>query len=112
MINKLNTQNKITPKIPKFTNASNAGISTYQNLYPFPKIKSNQSLEIKFLIKLIEKNFTSLNNLKKKWQSFGWFVQEIEGHSITQIISALKKTNKYNKPNLIIANTKVRRKMY
>jgi transketolase len=51
------------------------------------------------------RNFTSLNNLKKKWQSFGWFVQEIEGHSITQIISALKKTNKSNKPNLIIANT-------
>lgn len=51
------------------------------------------------------KNFTSLNNLKKKWLSFGWYVQEINGHSISDIISALKKTGKSNKPNLIIANT-------
>jgi len=50
-------------------------------------------------------NFTSLNNLKKKWESFGWFVQEVNGHSTSEIISALKKTNRYNKPNLIIAST-------
>jgi transketolase len=51
------------------------------------------------------KNFTSLINLKKKWQSFGWFVQEVNGHSISQIITALNKINRSNRPNLIIANT-------
>jgi len=51
------------------------------------------------------KNFTSLNKIKKKWTSFGWYVQEVNGHSIVEIISSLNKIKKSNKPNLIIANT-------
>ena len=49
--------------------------------------------------------FTSLNKIKKKWTSFGWYVQEVNGHSIIEIISSLNKIKKSNKPNLIIANT-------
>jgi ribosomal protein S8 len=49
----LKIQNRRHPRIPKLTKASKAGISTYQNLYPLPKIKSNQSLEIIRLIKAI-----------------------------------------------------------
>lgn len=51
------------------------------------------------------KNFTSLNNIKKKWISFGWQVQEVNGHSLPDIILCLKKTEQSSKPNLIIANT-------
>jgi transketolase len=51
------------------------------------------------------KNFTSLDNIKNKWESFGWSVQEVDGHSIAKIISSLNKIKKSKKPNLIIANT-------
>ena len=51
------------------------------------------------------KNFTKLDPLKKKWESFGWKVQEINGHSFKDIFKALKNCKNSNKPNLIIANT-------
>ena len=44
--------------------------------------------------------------LKDKWLSFGWDVQEIDGHNIKQIISAVKKAKEFKgKPHIIIANT-------
>ena len=47
-----------------------------------------------------------LEPLGKKWSSFGWDVQNINGHSIPEIYSSLKKSQKLNnKPKLIIANT-------
>ena len=47
-----------------------------------------------------------LEPLGKKWSSFGWDVQNVNGHSIKDLQSCFKKANKKNgKPKLIIANT-------
>jgi transketolase len=48
-----------------------------------------------------------LGNLKEKWESFGWFVLEINGHSIKEIFDAisLSMKKKDKKPSMIIANT-------
>ena len=43
--------------------------------------------------------------VKEKFEAFGWFVQEIDGHSFTEIIDAVSSTKKQNKPSMIIANT-------
>jgi len=42
---------------------------------------------------------------KKRFKSFGWSVITIDGHSIPQIIRALKKAKRRPKPILIIAKT-------
>lgn len=48
----------------------------------------------------------ALENLSKKWESFGWCVKTIDGHAIPEIVSALHSTP-FSKdlPSLIIANT-------
>lgn len=47
-----------------------------------------------------------LEDLRKKWEAFGWYVIEIDGHNFTQIIDAcrLAKTIE-NQPVMIIAHT-------
>jgi transketolase len=46
------------------------------------------------------------NPLKEKWLSFGWYVQEIDGHNIKEIIDALDKVDNITaKPKMIIAYT-------
>ena len=44
-------------------------------------------------------------NLKDKWLSFGWNVQELDGHDINEILNCFAKEKKQGIPNLIIANT-------
>lgn len=44
-------------------------------------------------------------NWKEKWESFGWLVKEVDGHSVDKLESMLKEKNDTNKPLLIIANT-------
>lgn len=46
-----------------------------------------------------------LEPLEDKWKSFGWYVQAIDGHSISEIIDSIEKAKKSNKPNIIIAKT-------
>jgi transketolase len=47
-----------------------------------------------------------LEPLAEKWQAFNWHVQEIDGHDISKILSALDKTRTHvGKPHLIIAHT-------
>lgn len=46
-----------------------------------------------------------LNSLKKKFQSFNWFVQEIDGHDHKKLYKSIIKTNNSSKPSIIIANT-------
>ena len=41
----------------------------------------------------------------KKFESFGWFVQEIDGHNFDEIITAVDKAKRQYKPSMIIANT-------
>lgn len=42
---------------------------------------------------------------KKRFESFGWNVLEINGHSIPQIVTALGKLSKSKKPTVILAKT-------
>lgn len=47
----------------------------------------------------------SVDNLKGKFESFGWNVQEIDGHDFEQILTAIDNTENSSKPNMIIAKT-------
>lgn len=47
-----------------------------------------------------------LEDLKGKWESFGWHVQEIDGNSIESVIDACSMARAItNKPSVIIAHT-------
>ena len=47
-----------------------------------------------------------LENLRAKWESFGWHVQEIDGHNIESIIDAIGMAKAIeNRPSVIIAHT-------
>lgn len=47
-----------------------------------------------------------LENLRDKWESFGWHVQEIDGHNIESIIDACSMARAIvEKPSVIIAHT-------
>ena len=55
----------------------------------------------------IENTMPSFSPLADKWKSFGWHIQEIDGHNITEICKAYENVNKVEyKPSVIIANTK------
>jgi transketolase len=44
--------------------------------------------------------------LTDKWRSFGWAIQEVDGHNIGQILDALDYSSQVKgKPSIIIANT-------
>ncbi len=70
-------------------------------------------LKLKNLTVIIDKNdyqqtgknqdILDLGNLTSKWKSFGWEVNEINGHNLNEINEAL--INRTNKPKAIIANT-------
>jgi transketolase len=47
----------------------------------------------------------ALEPLALKWQAFGWDVQEINGHSFSEIISSVKRAKKTPQPSVIIART-------
>lgn len=47
-----------------------------------------------------------LEPLDKKWESFGWHVQTVDGHDIKQILYAIDNAKKYKgKPSMILLNT-------
>lgn len=47
-----------------------------------------------------------LENLHGKWESFGWHVQEIDGHNVESIVDAASMARAVtNKPSVIIAHT-------
>jgi transketolase len=47
----------------------------------------------------------NLENLKSKFESFGCFVLELDGHNLSKIHKAFIQKNLTNKPKVIIANT-------
>lgn len=49
-------------------------------------------------------NIVKMKSLSDKWRSFGWNVEEIDGHNIDEIYQALTKRVE-KRPMLIIANT-------
>ncbi|MBU2109394.1 transketolase [Patescibacteria group bacterium] len=51
-------------------------------------------------------NVMPLEPLKEKFESFGWHMQEIDGHNIREIVDAVEKAKTiFNKPSMIIART-------
>lgn len=47
-----------------------------------------------------------LEDLRGKWESFGWHVQEIDGHNIESVIDAASMARAItNKPSVVIAHT-------
>ncbi len=52
------------------------------------------------------KDIMPLNNLRERLESFGWYVLEINGHSISEIQSAINMAERIkNRPTAIIAHT-------
>ena len=43
--------------------------------------------------------------VKEKFESFGWYVQEIDGHNFDEINNAIENAKKQDKPSMIVANT-------
>ena len=51
-------------------------------------------------------NVMPLEPLADKWRTFGWHVEEVDGHNIEQIIDAVNHAKAiYEKPTLILAHT-------
>lgn len=46
-----------------------------------------------------------ISSWKEKWESFGFDVDEIDGHNLDEIENSLQKYNRSNHPRLIIAHT-------
>ena len=47
-----------------------------------------------------------LENLRAKYEAFGWHVLEIDGHNISAIVSAVEQAKAiYERPTLILAHT-------
>lgn len=63
----------------------------------------------KYIISASTYEVMDLEPFVEKWEAFGWYVQRINGHNISQIIDALKNAKKYEtapgKPRVIIADT-------
>jgi transketolase len=54
----------------------------------------------------LEDVMPALEPLRQKWEAFGWYVMEIDGHDFTQIFAALDKVLSVKvKPQIIIART-------
>ena len=47
----------------------------------------------------------ALEPLTDKWKSFGWAVQEIDGHDFKEISNSFLNAKNQDKPSLIIAHT-------
>ena len=71
-------------------------------------------LKLKDLIVFFDNNKISIDgstslsvsdNYKKRFESYGWFFQEINGHNFTQINNAIKKAKKSKKPSIISCKT-------
>jgi len=51
-------------------------------------------------------NVMSLDPFPEKWQAFGWYVQEVDGHDIPAIIAALENARAHRgQPGVVIAQT-------
>jgi transketolase len=51
-------------------------------------------------------DITMLDPILPKWQAFGWHCQEIDGHDMGQILTAVEKAKKEKfRPSMILANT-------
>ena len=54
----------------------------------------------------LRKRSWTLGDLGKKFDAFGWFVQEVNGNDVGEVLSAVKKAKENSgKPSMIILNT-------
>tara|TARA_B100000686_G_C16661861_1_gene901410 strand:+ start:304 stop:1143 length:840 start_codon:yes stop_codon:yes gene_type:complete len=51
------------------------------------------------------KEIMNVENLKDKWDSFGWNTTELDGHNVEKLYNFFSQSIKVNKPKAIIANT-------
>ena len=48
----------------------------------------------------------SLYPIAEKWRAFGWFVEEIDGHNMEEVVSTLQRMKDINdQPQIIVCNT-------
>lgn len=51
-------------------------------------------------------NITPIDSLKPKWEAFGWYVKEVNGHSFKELLEVFKNVPFIkDRPSLIIAHT-------
>jgi transketolase len=50
------------------------------------------------------KDIVDLEPLKGKWEAFGWYVQDIDGHDFAAIFKSFGRLSK-SRPNLIVMHT-------
>lgn len=73
-------------------------------------------LQLNHLIAIIDYNrlqasdwtdkIIDMSNMKSKWESFGWFVEEVDGHDIEALIQSFTRAkDDCSRPQLIIAKT-------
>jgi len=54
----------------------------------------------------VEEVMPSLASVADKWQAFGWWVTEIDGHNYEEILAAFKQARQVRgRPQMIIAHT-------
>ena len=75
--------------------------SSKYNLNNLILFVDNNGLQIDGTIKDVK----NVDNLEEKFNSFGFYVQRINGHNFDEILTSVSKAKKSNKPNVIIANT-------
>lgn len=75
--------------------------SSKYNLNNLILFVDNNGLQIDGSIKDVK----NVDNLEEKFNSFGFYVQRINGHSFDEILNSVLNAKKSNKPNVIIANT-------
>lgn len=47
----------------------------------------------------------TITPLKEKFESFGWYVQEVDGHNFEALENAIENAKKQDKPSMIVAET-------
>ena len=75
--------------------------SSIYNLNNLILFVDNNGLQIDGTIKDVK----NVDNLEEKFNSFGFYVQRINGHNFDEILTSVSNAKKSNKPNVIIANT-------
>lgn len=60
----------------------------------------------KFQLDGAVKDILDMEPMSQKWHSFGWHVEEIDGHNMTQIVESLERAKKIkHQPSIVIAHT-------
>jgi transketolase len=75
--------------------AANHGLNDIVAICDHNKVQSDQAVE----------KVSNLGDFQKKIESFGWYVDRINGHDFKALETSLKKAKTVNKPKFIIADT-------